>query len=74
MSTMNLNHAAKSRPVSLKVIFKGGFGLGMMALILVGAGFYLAGKSFTDELQAVAAISGAVVGAISAAMVGRLIS
>lgn len=69
---MNLDHAAKNWPISLKLVFKGSFGLGMMALILVGAGFYLAGKSFTQDLQAVAAISGAVVGAVSAILVSKL--
>jgi formate/nitrite transporter FocA (FNT family) len=51
----------------VKLLFQGAFGVGMLAVILVGAAFFLAGADFSQPLQVISVVVGAITGALSAA-------
>jgi hypothetical protein len=57
--------------VPAKLVFKGVFGFSMLALIFVGALFYLLGKDYTPTLQIVTAVCGAIAGGLGASLVSK---
>jgi hypothetical protein len=48
----------------VKFLLQGAFAIGMLALILIGAAFFLTGAEYTQNLQIVTAAAGAILGAI----------
>jgi cell division protein FtsW (lipid II flippase) len=54
-----------------KLLFQGAFGAAMLAVILAGAAFFLAGVDFSQRLQVISAVVGAIAGALSAWILKR---
>jgi hypothetical protein len=76
--TMNavINQAEHRKPDFnfVKLLLQGAFAVGMLALILIGAAFFLAGAEFTQHLQIITAAAGAILGAFSAGLFKRVSS
>jgi hypothetical protein len=76
--TMNavINQAEHGRPNFdfVKLLLQGAFAVGMLALILIGAAFFLAGAKYTQGLQIVTAAAGAILGVFSAWLSKRVSS
>jgi membrane associated rhomboid family serine protease len=70
MSSVAHERQGRLQP-SVAQIAKWAFAVGMLVLIFIGAGFFLAGQKFSESFQAVAAIGGAIAGGLIAWLVGR---
>jgi membrane associated rhomboid family serine protease len=70
MSSVAHSNEGRLQP-SVAQIAKWAFAVGMLVLIFIGAGFFLAGLRFSESFQAVAAIGGAIVGGLIAWLVRR---
>ena len=67
-----LERLIESPPQPLKLVVQGALGVGMFAIILVGALFFLLDKDYTLTGQIIAGVIGAILGAIFAWRISRL--
>jgi hypothetical protein len=72
MTALTQQHDATAAGNSpLRLIVKGAASFGLFAIMLVGAVYHLLGVNFPEDHQVVAALGGAVTGAVCAALIRR---
>lgn len=72
MTAMTQQRDAAAGEISpLRLIVKGAASFGLLAIMLVGALYHLLGMNFPEDHQVVAALGGAVTGAVCAALIRR---
>jgi hypothetical protein len=71
MTAVSQQHDAAGASSPLRLIVKGAASFGLLAIMLVGAVYHLLGMNFSEDHQVVAALGGAVTGAVCAAFIRR---